>query len=88
MIRHQRGPLPHLVVVTAKPIPSRIASIAQGTRETDAGDHIRLQCPESRGSRRGQSSAKGRSRPDHRTEPSPLLWNTAANSVRLVTHHR
>ncbi|MEU6273594.1 NgoMIV family type II restriction endonuclease [Streptomyces populi] len=40
MIRHRRGRLPHLVVVTAEPMPSRIASIARGTGEADAIYHI------------------------------------------------
>ena len=40
MIRHRRGRLPHLVVVTAEPMPSRIASIARGTAEADAIYHI------------------------------------------------
>jgi hypothetical protein len=40
MIRHRRGRLPHLVVATAEPMPSRIASIARGTGEADAIYHI------------------------------------------------
>ncbi|RZB17128.1 restriction endonuclease [Streptomyces sp. F001] len=40
MIRHRRGRLPHLVVVTAEPMPSRIASIARGTGEADAIYHV------------------------------------------------
>ncbi|MYQ45401.1 restriction endonuclease [Streptomyces sp. SID4985] len=40
MIRHRRGRLPHLVVVTAEPMPSRIAAIARGTGEVDAVYHI------------------------------------------------
>ncbi|MYR55488.1 restriction endonuclease [Streptomyces sp. SID625] len=40
MIRHRRGRLPHLVTVTAEPMPSRIASIARGTGEVDAVYHI------------------------------------------------
>ena len=31
LIRNRKGPLPHIVVVTAEPMPSRIASIALGT---------------------------------------------------------
>ncbi|MFJ6832099.1 NgoMIV family type II restriction endonuclease [Streptomyces sp. NPDC091209] len=42
MIRHRRGRLPHLVVVTAEPMPSRIASIARGTGEADAIYHVAL----------------------------------------------
>jgi hypothetical protein len=40
MIRHRRGRLPHLVVVTAEPMPSRLASIARGTGEADAIYHV------------------------------------------------
>ena len=40
MIRHRRGRVPHLVTVTAEPLPTRLASIARGTGEVDAVYHI------------------------------------------------
>lgn len=40
MVRHRRGRQPHLVTVTAEPLPSRLASIARGTGEVDAVYHI------------------------------------------------
>jgi hypothetical protein len=40
MIRHRRGRQPHLVTVTAEPLPSRLASITRGTGEVDAVYHI------------------------------------------------
>ncbi len=40
MIKHRRGRLPHLVTVTAEPLPTRLASIARGTGEVDATYHI------------------------------------------------
>jgi NgoMIV restriction enzyme len=40
MIRQRRGGQPHLVTVTAEPLPSRLASIARGTGEVDAVYHI------------------------------------------------
>jgi hypothetical protein len=40
MIRHRRGRQPHLVTVTAEPLPSRLASIARGTGEVDGVYHI------------------------------------------------
>jgi hypothetical protein len=40
MIRHRRGRQPHLIAVTAEPLPSRLASIARGTGEVDAVYHI------------------------------------------------
>jgi hypothetical protein len=40
MIRHRRGRQPHLVTVTAEPLPTRLASIARGSGEVDAVYHI------------------------------------------------
>jgi NgoMIV restriction enzyme len=40
MIRHRRGRQPHLVTVTAEPLPSRLASIARGTGEVDGVYHV------------------------------------------------
>ena len=40
MIRHRRGRQPHLVTVTAGPLPSRLASIARGIGQVDAVYHI------------------------------------------------
>lgn len=40
MIRHRRGRMPHLVTLTAEPLPSRLASIARGTGEVDCTYHI------------------------------------------------
>ncbi|MGW0997653.1 NgoMIV family type II restriction endonuclease [Streptomyces sp. NPDC002523] len=40
LIRHRRGRQPHLVTVTAEPLPSRIVAIARGTGELDAVYHV------------------------------------------------
>ena len=40
LIRTRNGRLPHLVVVTAEPMPSRLKSIAQGTGEADCIYHL------------------------------------------------
>jgi len=40
MIRHRRGRQPHLVTLTAEPLPTRLASIARGTGEVDTTYHI------------------------------------------------
>lgn len=40
LMRHRRERLPHLVTVTAEPLPTRLASIARGTGEVDATYHI------------------------------------------------
>ena len=36
LIRNRRGRLPHIVAVTAEPMPTRLASLARGTGEVDA----------------------------------------------------
>lgn len=38
--RHRRGRAPHFVVITAEPLPTRIASIAMTTGEVDAVYHV------------------------------------------------
>jgi len=43
MIAHRRGRLPHLITVTAEPLPSRLASIARGTGEVDVTYHLAYQ---------------------------------------------
>ena len=40
LVRNRKGRLPHLVVVTAEPLPSRLVSIARGTGEIDAVYHL------------------------------------------------
>ena len=40
LTRHRRGRQPHIVTVTAEPLPSRLAAIARGTGEVDAVYHI------------------------------------------------
>lgn len=42
LVRNRKGRLPHVVVVTAEPTPSRIASIALGTGEIDCVYHFSL----------------------------------------------
>jgi hypothetical protein len=42
LIRNRKGPLPHIVVVTMEPTPSRIASIAVGTGDIDCVYHAAL----------------------------------------------
>jgi len=43
LTRHRRGRQPHIVAVTAEPLPTRLASIARGTGEIDAVYHIALE---------------------------------------------
>lgn len=40
LVRNRKGRLPHLVLVTAEPMPSRLVSIARGTGEIDAVYHL------------------------------------------------
>lgn len=40
LVRNRRGRLPHLALITAEPLPSRVISIARGTGEVDAVYHL------------------------------------------------
>ena len=42
MIRNRKGHLPHIVVVTGEPLPSRLASLALGTGDIDCMYHFAL----------------------------------------------
>jgi hypothetical protein len=42
LIRNRKGSVPHIVVVTAEPLPSRLASIALGTGDLDFVYHFAL----------------------------------------------
>lgn len=42
LIRNRKGPVPHITVVTAEPMPSRIASLASGTGDIDCVYHFAL----------------------------------------------
>jgi hypothetical protein len=42
LTRHRRGRQPHIVAVTAEPLPTRIAAIARGTGEVDSVYHVAL----------------------------------------------
>lgn len=42
LIRNRKGTLPHIVVVTGEPLPSRIASLALGTGDIDCVYHFAL----------------------------------------------
>ncbi|RDH76883.1 restriction endonuclease [Mycolicibacterium moriokaense] len=40
LVRNRRGRCPHLVLVTAEPLPTRVLAIARGTGEIDAVYHL------------------------------------------------
>ena len=42
LFRHRKGKIPHIVAVTAEPLPMRIASLALGTGELDCVYHFAL----------------------------------------------
>lgn len=42
LIRNRKGPLPHVVAITAEPLPSRLASLALGTGDLDCVYHFAL----------------------------------------------
>lgn len=42
LIRNRKGHLPHIVVVTGEPLPSRLASLAMGTGDIDCVYHFAL----------------------------------------------
>ena len=42
LIRNRKGNTPHIVIVTAEPLPSRIASLALGTGDLDCVYHMAL----------------------------------------------
>lgn len=42
LIRNRKGPLPHVVSVTAEPLPTRLASLALGTGDMDCVYHFAL----------------------------------------------
>ncbi len=43
LIRNRKGRLPHIVVITGEPLPSRLASLALGTGDIDCVYHFALQ---------------------------------------------
>lgn len=57
LIRNRKGRVPHFVVVTAEPMPSRIASLAMGTGDIDMLYHLAL--PELRESLDADDAPKG-----------------------------
>jgi hypothetical protein len=42
LIRNRKGNLPHIMIVTAEPLPTRLASLALGTGDVDCVYHIAL----------------------------------------------
>lgn len=59
LIRNRKGRVPHAVVVTAEPLPSRIASIALGTGDLDCVYHFALPELESAVDELGNDDSRG-----------------------------
>ena len=62
LVRNRKGPLPHIVAITAEPLPERISSIALGTGDMDCVYHIALpeleQAVDSEGTEAAKNSLK------------------------------
>ena len=75
MIRHRRGRQPHLVTVTAEPLPSRLAAIARGTGEVDAVYHVAF-------------SALAQAVERHANDEQRDAWNECVGQRRLLDYTR
>lgn len=73
MIRHRRGRQPHLVTVTAEPLPTRLAAIARGTGEVDAVYHIAFE-------------ALGASVDEHGGDDQVQAWQEVVGQRRLLSY--
>ena len=56
MVRNRKGHLPHIVVITAEPLPCRLASLALGTGDVDCVYHFAL--PELEGAVEDQDNSE------------------------------
>ena len=56
LVRNRKGHLPHIVVITAEPLPSRLASLALGTGDVDCVYHFAL--PELEGAVEDQDNSE------------------------------
>lgn len=59
LIRNRKGRVPHVAVVTAEPLPSRIASVALGTGDLDCVYHFALPELEAAVSELGNEDSRG-----------------------------
>jgi hypothetical protein len=75
MIRHRRGRQPHLITVTAEPLPSRLASIARGTGEVDAVYHVAY-------------DALDTSVAEHANPAQQDAWREVVGQRRLLSYER
>ncbi|WP_158238985.1 NgoMIV family type II restriction endonuclease [Streptomyces barkulensis] len=77
LVRSRRGRAPHLVAITAEPLPSRLSSLTRGTGEIDAIYHLSFE--ETQKAVREYGGKRHR-----RNEPSQLeLWEEMTGQNRL-----
>lgn len=60
LTRHRKGRMPHVVGVTAEPLPTRIASLAQGTGDLDVVFHVAIDALQSAVDAEGTSEQKAK----------------------------
>lgn len=81
LVRSRRGRTPHLVAVTAEPLPSRLASLTRGTGEIDAVYHLAFE--ETQEAVKTHGAVRSRS-----GEPSQLeLWEEMTEQNRLKDYN-
>lgn len=77
LIRARRGRAPHLVAVTAEPLPSRLSSLTQGMGEIDAVYHVAFDLLK-------EAVKEFRPLSSRKSEPSQFdHWNTMVRLGRL-----
>ncbi|GAA1082875.1 NgoMIV family type II restriction endonuclease [Kitasatospora arboriphila] len=81
LVRSRRGRTPHLVAVTAEPLPSRLASLTRGTGEIDAVYHLAFEETREAVETYGATRSK-------KSEPSQLeLWQEMTEQNRLKDYN-
>ncbi|MFF8290350.1 NgoMIV family type II restriction endonuclease [Streptomyces sp. NPDC016309] len=81
LVRSRRGRAPHLVAVTAEPLPSRLASLTRGTGEIDAVYHLAFE-------ETGAAVQEHGAIRHRKSEPSQLeLWQEMTEQNRLKDYN-
>ncbi|MEV3992798.1 NgoMIV family type II restriction endonuclease [Streptomyces sp. NPDC049837] len=82
LVRSRRGRAPHLVAVTAEPLPSRLASLTRGTGEIDTVYHLAFE--ETQAAVQAHGSVRYR-----KNEPSQLeFWQEMTEQNRLRDYNQ
>ncbi|MBW1604562.1 hypothetical protein JJV70_21150 [Streptomyces sp. JJ66] len=81
LVRSRRGRTPHLVAITAEPLPSRLSSLTRGTGEIDAIYHVAFEEMQRAVQAHGALRHK-------KSEPSQLeLWQEMTEQNRLKNYN-